>query len=99
VFEGLAMCQLWYVLGLRAADRSILRSPPWENWRLVGAFFLGAVLQIAVVYVPMLRSIFHTVPLGAGDLLLSVFFPGTLLLVFELTKPLRRGVTAGATKP
>ncbi len=90
VFVALAMFQLWYVLGLRATDRSILRSPPWENLRLVGAFFLGMALQIAVVYVPLLQPNFHTVPLEPGDLALSLCIPASLLIVFELTKPLRR---------
>jgi Ca2+-transporting ATPase len=90
VFVALAMFQLFYVLGLRTADRSIFRSPPWENWRLVGAVLAGAVLQIAIVYLPPLQQIFHTVPLRPLDLLLSIGFSTTVLIVYELTKAMRR---------
>jgi Ca2+-transporting ATPase len=90
VFVALAMFQLWYVLGLRAASRSIMQSPPWENWRLAGAFVLGTGLQIVLVYVPFMQAIFHTVPLQPADLMLSVAFPATALVAYELAKLLRR---------
>ena len=90
VFVALAMFQLWYVLGLRAASRSIVQSPPWENWRLAGAFVLGTGLQIVLVYVPFMQAIFHTVPLQPADLMLSLAFPATALVAYELAKLLRR---------
>jgi hypothetical protein len=52
------------------------------------------VLQVAVVYVPLLQSILHTVPLDAADLALCIFFPATLLIVFEFSKLLRPPTTA-----
>jgi Ca2+-transporting ATPase len=90
VFVALAMVQLWYVLGLRAASRSIVQSPPWENWRLAGAFVLGTGLQIVLVYVPFMQSIFHTIPLQPPDLMLSIAFPATALVAYELAKLIRR---------
>jgi Ca2+-transporting ATPase len=90
VFVALAMFQLWYVLGLRATSRSILQSPPWENWRLAGAFALGTALQIVLVYVPFMQSIFHTVSLRPVDLILCIVFPATALIAYELVKLIRR---------
>jgi Ca2+-transporting ATPase len=97
VFFALAMSQLFYVLGLRSTDRSILQAPPWQNWRLAGAFVLGLLLQTAIVYVPLLQSIFHTVSLTAGDLALALLCSATVLIMFELTKPLRRRPTSPIT--
>jgi Ca2+-transporting ATPase len=90
VFVALAMFQLWYVLGLRATSRSILQSPPWKNWRLAGAFVLGTVLQIVLVYVPFMQSIFHTVSLRLVDLILCIAFPATALVLHEIIKFFRR---------
>jgi Ca2+-transporting ATPase len=97
VFFSLAMSQLFYVLGLRCSDRSIFRSPPWRNWRLVGAFVLGLLLQVATVYVPLLQPVFHTVPLTARDFGLALLCSATVLVLFELTKPLRRHPKSSAT--
>ena len=92
-FVALAMFQLWYVLGMRSVGNSIIQAPPWQNWRLLGAFLLGLTLQIAVVYVPFVRPIFHTVPLGLADLIVSIAFSASVLVVLELTKALRRSAT------
>jgi Ca2+-transporting ATPase len=95
VFVALAYCQLFYVLGLRSSDRSLLASSPLANWRLSIAILVAALLQLAVVYVPFLQSIFHTVALEGRHLALAVGGSLFVLLVFESTKQWRR---ASATR-
>jgi Ca2+-transporting ATPase len=68
VFWTLALFQLFYVLALRSNERSAFVLGIRSNYRLYGAVILGALLQVAVVYVPFLQSFFHTTALSAVDL-------------------------------
>jgi len=54
---------------------------PFENLYLVGAVILSALLQLAVIYVPFLQSLFKTVPLTGSDWLIVLAISVTGLLV------------------
>lgn len=89
-FTLLAMCQWFSVLNCQSAIRSalplgLLRNP----WLLVG--LLGSVaLQAAVLYVPALNALFHTVPLPPADLLPLLALASGLLWAEELRKLVAR---------
>ncbi len=63
-FNTLVFFQLFYVFVCRSESHTILEVGLLTNLYLVGAVFISASLQLAVVYVPFLRSIFHVVPLN-----------------------------------
>jgi Ca2+-transporting ATPase len=62
----------------------------------MGAVILTAALQLAVVYLPALNSLFHTVPLPAADLAVCVASAFVVLGAVEIEKWARRN-REGAT--
>lgn len=65
-FNTLVFQQLFYVFSCRSEHATIRELGLFSNPHLVGAVLLSACLQVAVTYIPFLRPVFHTVPLGLG---------------------------------
>jgi Ca2+-transporting ATPase len=61
-----------------------------SNLPLLGAVLLGAALQLAVIYVPVLNDIMKTQPLTVGELAFCILLPGTVFVAIELEKWLAR---------
>ena len=59
-FGTLSLSQLVHAFNMRS-ETSVLRSGIFKNKYLVGAFMLGALLQIAVMSIPSLQGMFKTV--------------------------------------
>ena len=66
-FMTLALVQVVHVFSSRSETRSAFDARLFKNGWLWGAVALCVLLQVAAVYVPFLRAILHTVPLGAKD--------------------------------
>ncbi|MED4127355.1 cation-translocating P-type ATPase [Shouchella miscanthi] len=87
-FLTLVMAQLIHVFDCRS-EYSIYHRNLFENKYLVGAVFISVLLMIAVIYVPQLQPIFHTVPLGLQEWLLVMgmaAIPTVVLGGFQLFK-------------
>ena len=95
-FTLLAMCQWFNVLNCESATRSTLRLGVLRNRWLLGGLALSVALQLAVVYVPALNALFHTVPIGAGTLLALLAAASTVLWLEEARKVFARRRAAGA---
>ncbi len=84
-FTVLAFLQLGHLLAIRserdAFHRGFLRNPA-----LLGAVALTVVLQLAVIYVPMLNRVFSTVPLSASELGLCVLISCAGFVAVEMEK-------------
>lgn len=52
------------------------------NRMLFLSVVVGMLLQLAIIYVPFLQIAFHTVPLSAPELALSILGGSTALLIF-----------------
>jgi Ca2+-transporting ATPase len=65
-FTTLMLFQLFNVLNARSDERSAFAGLFRNGW-LWGAIALATVLQIAVVYVPVLQQAFSTVNVSLGD--------------------------------
>jgi Ca2+-transporting ATPase len=90
VFTLLAMCQWFNVVNCESAARSALRLGLLRNrWLLAG---LGAslLLQAAVLYLPPLNALFHTVPLPLRSLLPLLALASGVLWAEELRKLVAR---------
>ncbi|MBS4193927.1 calcium-translocating P-type ATPase, PMCA-type [Lederbergia citri] len=70
-FATLVLAQLIHVFDCRS-EISVFSRNPFENKYLVWSVISSAVLMIAVIYVPMLQPIFHTVSIAANDWLLII---------------------------
>lgn len=68
----LAVSQLFHAIGMRNVNRSVFRMNHLENRFMIFAFFVGLVLQIAIVEVPVLNVFFSTIALDASHWLLTL---------------------------
>ncbi len=85
-FTVLAMCQWFNVLNCQSATRSALRLGLFGNPWLLGGLSLSILLQGAVLYLPPMNAMFHTVALPPATLLPLVAVASMVLWAEELRK-------------
>ncbi|MEI7772023.1 MAG: cation-translocating P-type ATPase, partial [Chloroflexales bacterium] len=88
-FTTLVFFQLFNVFNARFERRSAFHKLGANLWLWL-AVLLSVLLQIAVVYVPVLQQAFSTTPLSLGDWLVCVAIGSTVLWVIELRKLIGR---------
>jgi P-type Ca2+ transporter type 2C len=84
-FTTLMMFQLFNVFNCRSVWRSAFIGLFENTWLLI-AVAASLLMHLAVIYVPALRTAFHTVPLTPTDWLVATAVGATLLLLAELAK-------------
>ena len=93
VFTVLTVSQLFHSLAVRSESASLFRIGLFSNLPMLGAVILTLLLQMAVIYVPALNTIFHTQPLPMFDLAVCLALSSLVLVAVEIEKWLvRRGV-------
>ena len=93
VFTVLTFAQLFQVMAIRSERESLFTIGIASNRPLLGAVLLGAVLQLAVIYVPALNALLRTQPLTIAELGFCVMLPASVFAAIEIEKWLaRRGV-------
>ncbi|HHV93282.1 MAG TPA: cation-translocating P-type ATPase [Firmicutes bacterium] len=75
-FTTLVVGQLVYVFQCRSEQHRMWELGLWDNPWLVGAVLASALMQLGVLYVPLLQPIFNTVPLTTGQWAVVLFFSG-----------------------
>jgi Ca2+-transporting ATPase len=85
-FTLLAVCEWFNVLNCRSSWRSAFGGGLGRNPWLVGGLLLSVALQGAVIFVPPLNAVFHTVPLGAAQVALVAAVASLVLWAEELRK-------------
>ncbi len=81
IFTSTVVFELFFVFNCRSEKRSVFRNNPFSNKALVLASVISLLLQLAVIYVPFLQSLFKTVPLTASDWLLVLAMGASGLLI------------------
>jgi Ca2+-transporting ATPase len=94
-FTTLVLSQLYNVLNARSADASAFDGLFRNRW-LWGAILLSLLLQVAVVYTPILQQGFSTVSLSAGDWLFCGAAASAVPVLEELRKAVVRAMRRGA---
>lgn len=84
-FAVLSLSQLVHSFNLRS-EQSIFKTGIFGNIKLVGAFIIGTVMQITVISIPVLSSIFKTTPLNMTQWLIVVLLSLVPLIVVEVEK-------------
>jgi len=93
VFTVLTVSQLFHSLAVRSETQSLFRIGLFSNLPMLGAVVLTLVLQLAVIYLPVLNGIFYTQPLPLFDLAVCLVLSSLVLFVIEIEKWLaRRGL-------
>ncbi|HEX6074362.1 MAG TPA: cation-translocating P-type ATPase [Micromonosporaceae bacterium] len=96
-FTVLVLAQLFNSLNARSETTSAFHRLFGNPW-LWGAIGVSALLQLAVVHVPVLNAAFGTTPLTAGQWLVCTALASTVLWAGELRKLVLRQLSAsGAT--
>jgi Ca2+-transporting ATPase len=97
VFTVLTVSQLFHSMAVRSETDSLFTIGLLTNLPMLGAVLSSLLLQLAVIYVPALNSIFHTQPLPLFDLVVCLLLSSSVLFVVEIEKwMVRRGVIYSA---
>lgn len=68
IFTVLTLSQMGHALAIRSTRDSLFAIGILSNPALLAAIGLTLLLQLAVIYLPWLQSVFQTVPLSLGEL-------------------------------
>ena len=90
LFCTLTFSQMAHVMAIRSERQSLFRLGLFSNPALLGAVTLTFVLQLALIYVPALRSFFSTTPLLAGELALTIGLSLIVFIAVEIEKWISR---------
>ena len=94
-FAVLSLSQLVHAFNLKSS-LSLFKTGISGNMKLVGAFLLGLIMQVSVITVPALNSVFRTVPLSLSQWLIVAALSLSPLILVELSKNLGRRVSPKA---
>jgi Ca2+-transporting ATPase len=83
VFTTLTLSQVAYAMAIRSESESLFRIGLLSNLPLLGAVVLTFVLQLFIIYVPVLNRVFRTEPLSAPELAICL---GAATLVFAVAE-------------
>jgi Ca2+-transporting ATPase len=97
-FVVLACSQLFHSYNCRNLTESLFRIGVFTNKSLLAATGISFVLQMAVVYIPPLQTVFKTEPLGLFDWVLVLVISSLPLWGTEIYKALRRPGGVSGTK-
>ena len=84
-FAVLSLSQLVHAFNLRS-HHSLFKVGLFGNMKLVGAFLLGCIMQVSVISIPFLASMFRTVPLSPLQWLIVSILSLLPLLIVETEK-------------
>ena len=86
VFSTLTLSEMGYVMAIRSRRDSLFTIGLFSNRALAGAVVLTTLLQLAVIYLPPLQSIFDTMALPLSELLICLVLATSLFWVVEIQK-------------
>ncbi|MFP3895842.1 MAG: cation-translocating P-type ATPase [Anaerolineales bacterium] len=86
VFTTLALAQMGNALAIRSDRLLLIQLGLFTNPALLGAVALTLVLQLAVIYVPFMQTIFDTSPLTLEQLGISLAFSSIVFVAVEMVK-------------
>ncbi|MBI4331998.1 MAG: HAD-IC family P-type ATPase [Chloroflexi bacterium] len=86
-------------LNARSEKESLLKTGLGGNPWLLGGIALAIALQLAVVYIPPLQTLFYTVPLGAGDWLVIILVSLSVIVADEVRKAIVLWLSPSKCRP
>jgi Ca2+-transporting ATPase len=86
LFTTMVLSQLLHAFNFRSATSTVFSLNTFKNKWLVLAFIGSLSAQLAIVYIPVLQTIFHTVPLALEHWLVIVVAAFIPVLVIDITK-------------
>ena len=84
-FVTLSSAQLFHSFNVKT-DHTLFTKKLFNNKFLWGAFTLGFVLQLCIIYIPGLNTLFKVVPLHIVPLLICIALAMSTILIIEIVK-------------
>lgn len=77
----------WFnALNARSDQQSLFKLGLFTNHWLIGALGLAILLQLGIIYTPLMQKLFYTVPLGWDDWLVVILVSASILAAEEIRK-------------
>ena len=89
-FATLTLCQLFHAFDVRSEDHSLFHIGIFSNSAMNKAFLVGLGMQLAVLCLPPLQSIFQTVPLNPMEWTVVLALAAAPVVICEIGKWLQR---------
>ncbi len=89
-FMTLIMLQIFNAVNYRSEKKSIFKTKPLSNRYFIFAVAISLILQLVVVYIPVLQPIFGTYALDVRDWGLIVAASSAIIVFYELKKAYQR---------
>jgi len=86
VFTMLCLAQMGHAISVRSSHRLAIEMSPWGNPFVLLAVVVTSILQLLLIYVPILRNFFGTHYLSVSELLICVGFSLLLFVWLEAEK-------------
>ncbi len=86
VFTVLAFSQMGHVVAIRSNTIPFWRRGPSPNRALLATVAVTVALQFAVTYVPAAQSVFRTVALPPGDVVVALLLAAVVPVAVEIEK-------------
>ena len=90
VFTVLCLGQMWHVMAIRSEYQSLFKQGLMSNKLLTGAVLVTFLLQLAIIYLPVLNTFFNTQPLTTVELLTAIGVSSVVFFAVEAEKILKR---------
>ncbi len=90
-FTGYAIFQMFNVFNCRSLEKSTFNIGLTANKFLLLAVSASIFLQILVIYIPLLNTLFHTIPLKLEDWGMILLAASSVLIIEEIKKAIARG--------
>jgi len=89
-FTTFVFFQLFNVLNCRSQDESLFKIGFFTNIMTVISIVLVIIIQVAIIYVPLLQKVFQTTPLDVYQWIVIILTSSTVFIVYEIVKWVRR---------
>lgn len=100
LFTTLTLSQMAHVMAIRSERRSLFQTGLMTNKLLLGAVALTVILQLALLYVPVLQWLFKTRPLPVQGVVVALVISSLIFVAVEFEKRiLRRNLRFGHFVP
>ena len=86
VFTVLTLSQMGNAMAIRSQQDSLFTVGVFSNRALIGSVLLTFVLQLAVIYTPLMQRVFKTAPLSAGELGICLVLSAIVFWAVEAQK-------------
>jgi Ca2+ transporting ATPase len=92
----LVVIEMFNAMNALSSSESLITMPLWKNMKLVAAIALSMVLHLALLYTPVLQSLFSITPLNWTEWQAVIYISLPVIFIDEILKLVERNVFMSA---